>query len=308
MIEVNHLTKRYRSTRAVDDLSFQVDPGHVTGFLGPNGAGKSTTMRLILGLDTPDGGTAMVAGRPYRSIRRPAHTVGAVLDATAVHPGRSAFQHLHCLAAANGIDTTRVRRVLEQVGLGQACHRRAGGLSLGMKQRLGIAAALLGDPPVLMFDEPVNGLDPEGVRWIRTLFKTMAAQGRTVFVSSHLISEMAVTADHLIIIGAGRLIAHTTVADLTHTNPPVQVMSAQAGQLAAVLARHGAEIHDLRSDSVTIRGMQPITIGNLAAHHQLPIHHLAAQPDTLEDAYLRLTDSSVQYRTATLPTTDGVRP
>jgi ABC-2 type transport system ATP-binding protein len=215
VIELHHLTKRYRDTLAVDDLSFTVEPGHVTGFLGPNGAGKSTTMRLILGLDSPTSGQALVNGRRYTSLSRPMHEVGALLDAGAVHGGRSAYNHLLCLARTNDISATRVAGVLEQVGLSGVARKRVGGFSLGMKQRLGIAATLLGDPGVLMFDEPVNGLDPDGVRWIRDLMRSLAAEGRTVLLSSHLMSEMALTAERIVIIGRGKLITEATVAELT---------------------------------------------------------------------------------------------
>lgn len=215
VIEVKQLTKRYGTARAVDDLSFTVQPGHVTGFLGPNGAGKSTTMRLILGLDTPTSGEALVNGRRYATLGRPLHEVGALLDANALHPTRSAYNHLLCLARSNGIGPVRVAEVLEQVGLAGVARKKAGGFSLGMKQRLGIAAALLGDPGVLMFDEPVNGLDPDGVRWIRDLMRSLAAEGRTVLLSSHLMSEMALTADRIVIVGRGRLIVETSVKDLT---------------------------------------------------------------------------------------------
>lgn len=222
VIEANHLTKRYRSTTAVDDLSFRVEPGRVTGFLGPNGAGKSTTMRLILGLAAPTAGRALVNGRPYREAAHPMREVGALLDATAVHGGRSAYNHLLALAATHGISEVRVADVLAQVGLSGVARKRVGGFSLGMKQRLGIAAALLGDPAVLMFDEPVNGLDPDGVRWIRHLMRDLAAEGRTILLSSHLMSEMELTADHLIIIGRGRLIADTPLAELTGRYPSLE--------------------------------------------------------------------------------------
>ncbi|MCF6473995.1 ATP-binding cassette domain-containing protein [Nonomuraea sp. MG754425] len=215
MIELQHLTKRYGGTLAVDDLSFAVAPGHVTGFLGPNGAGKSTTMRLILGLDAPTSGQALVNGRRYTSFRKPLREVGALLDASAVHGGRSAYNHLLCMARANGIGLKRVVQVLEQVGLASVARKRVGGISLGMKQRLGIASALLGNPGVLMFDEPVNGLDPDGVRWIRDLLRSLAAEGRTILLSSHLMSAMALTAERIVIIGRGRLITEATVAELT---------------------------------------------------------------------------------------------
>ena len=222
VIELKHLTKRYGATLAVDDLSFSVRPGLVTGFLGPNGAGKSTTMRLILGLCAPTSGEALVNGRRYASLRRPVHEVGALLDANAVHGARSAYDHLLCLARTNGIGPRRVAESLERVGLTGVARRPVGGFSLGMKQRLGIAAALLGDPGVLIFDEPVNGLDPDGVRWIRDLMRTLAAQGRTILLSSHLMSEMALTADHIVIVGKGRLIAEATVAELTARYPTLE--------------------------------------------------------------------------------------
>lgn len=222
VIELNRLTKRYGDTLAVDDLSFNVEPGHVTGFLGPNGAGKSTTMRLILGLDSPTSGEALVNGRRYTSLSRPMREVGALLDASAVHGGRSAYNHLLCLARTNDISATRVSEVLQQVGLAGVARKRVGGFSLGMKQRLGIAAALLGDPGTLMFDEPVNGLDPDGVRWIRDLMRSLAKQGRTVLLSSHLMSEMALTAERIIIVGRGKLITEATVAELTGRYPSLE--------------------------------------------------------------------------------------
>ncbi|TMR14300.1 ATP-binding cassette domain-containing protein [Nonomuraea turkmeniaca] len=222
MIELHQLTKHYGGTLAVDDLSFKVEPGHVTGFLGPNGAGKSTTMRLILGLDAPTSGQALVNGRRYATLSRPMHEVGALLDAGAVHGGRSAYNHLLCLARTNDISATRVAEALEQVGLSGVARKRVGGFSLGMKQRLGIAAALLGDPGVLMFDEPVNGLDPDGVRWIRDLMRSLAAEGRTILLSSHLMSEMALTAERIVIIGRGKLIAESTVAELTARYPSLE--------------------------------------------------------------------------------------
>ncbi|MBB5080405.1 ABC-2 type transport system ATP-binding protein [Nonomuraea endophytica] len=222
MIELRQLTKRYGDTLAVDELSFRVEPGHVTGFLGPNGAGKSTSMRLVLGLDAPTSGQALVNGGRYADLRRPLHEVGALLDAGAVHPGRSAYNHLMCLALSNDIGARRVAQVLELVGLSGVARKKAGGFSLGMKQRLGIAAALLGDPGVLMFDEPVNGLDPDGVRWIRGLMRGLAEEGRTVLLSSHLMSEMALTADRIVIVGRGRLVADATVAELTAGYPSLE--------------------------------------------------------------------------------------
>lgn len=239
VIELQHLTKRYDGTLAVDDLSFTVEPGHVTGFLGPNGAGKSTTMRLILGLDAPTSGHALVRGRRYTSLSKPMHEVGALLDAGAVHGGRSAYNHLLCLARTNGIGATRVAEVLEQVGLTGVARKRVAGFSLGMKQRLGIAAALLGDPGVLMFDEPVNGLDPDGVRWIRDLMRSLASEGRTVLLSSHLMSEMALTAERIVIVGRGRLIMQATVAELTARFPSLEdaYMALTAGSVEFGAAR-----------------------------------------------------------------------
>jgi ABC-2 type transport system ATP-binding protein len=222
VIEVNELTKKYRRTVAVDRLSFRVEPGHVTGFLGPNGAGKSTTMRLLLGLGAPDSGEALVNGKRYATFRRPMRQVGALLDANAVHGGRSAVNHLRCLARTNGIGPVRVDEVLDQVGLSAVAHKPVGRFSLGMKQRLGVAGALLGDPEVLMFDEPVNGLDPDGVRWIRELMRSLAAEGRTVLLASHLMSEMALTAEHLVVVGRGKLIAQTTVEELTGSHPSLE--------------------------------------------------------------------------------------
>ncbi|SDL90510.1 ABC-2 type transport system ATP-binding protein [Nonomuraea jiangxiensis] len=239
MIQLQHLTKRYGDALAVDDLSFNIEPGHVTGFLGPNGSGKSTTMRMILGLDAPTSGQALINGRRYTSISKPMHEVGALLDANAVHGGRSAYNHLLCLARTNGIGPARVAEVLEQVGLAGVARRRVRGFSLGMKQRLGIASALLGDPDVLMFDEPVNGLDPDGVRWIRDLMRSLAAQGRTILLSSHLMSEMALTAERIVIIGRGRLIAEATVTELTARYPSLEdaYLALTAGSLEYGAAR-----------------------------------------------------------------------
>jgi ABC-2 type transport system ATP-binding protein len=300
MIEAAGLSKRYGATVAVDDLSFTVPPGQVTGFLGPNGAGKSTTMRLILGLDAPDSGSVTVNGRPYASCRRPLLVAGALLEARSFHGGRSARNHLMCLALSNGISRARVGEVLEQTGLGSAARRRAGGFSLGMAQRLGIAAALLGDPPVLMLDEPVNGLDPEGVRWIRTLLKSLAAQGRTVFLSSHLMSEMAMTADRLIIIGRGRLIAQTTVEDFLNRGPggSVRVRSPQAGALAALLTAGGAAVARRDGDTMTVTGITAEAIGELARVNGVALAGLSAQQATLEDRYMELTRDCADYRAA----------
>jgi ABC-2 type transport system ATP-binding protein len=300
MIEATGLSKRYGTTIAVDDLSFSVPPGQVTGFLGPNGAGKSTTMRLILGLDAPTSGTVTVSGRRYGEFRRPLFQVGALLEAKAFHGGRSARNHLLCLAFSNGISPARVDKVLDLVGLGGAARRRAGGFSLGMSQRLGIAAALLGDPPVLLLDEPVNGLDPEGVVWIRTLLRSLAAEGRTVLLSSHLMSEMSMTADRLIIIGRGRLIAQTTVEDFLATGSGgfVRVRSPQAGALARLLTAQGAAVARQGDDSLTVTGTTSGAIGELARVNGLALAELSQHRATLEERYMELTRDSADYRAA----------
>jgi len=298
MIEATGLTKRYGATVAVDDLSFTAPPGQVTGFLGPNGAGKSTTMRLILGLDAPDSGSVTVGGRPYAAWRRPLFQAGALLEAKAFHGGRSARNHLLCLALSNGIGRVRVDEVLDLTGLASAARRRAGGFSLGMSQRLGIAAALLGDPPVLMLDEPVNGLDPEGVVWIRTLLRTLAAEGRTVLLSSHLMSEMAMTADRLVVIGRGRLIAEAALADFLAAGPggSVTVRSPQAGALAALLTARGATVTRQDADTLAVTGTSPEEIGELARADGLTLTGLTAHQATLEDRYMELTRDAADYR------------
>ena len=298
MIEAIGLTKRYGTAVAVDNLSFTVPPGQVTGFLGPNGAGKSTTMRLILGLDAPTSGSVTVNGRPYTQYRRPLLEVGALLEAKAVHGGRSARNHLKWLALSNGISRSRVDHVLDQVGLSGVARRRAGGFSLGMGQRLGIAAALLGDPKVLLFDEPVNGLDPEGVLWIRTLLKSLAAEGRTVFVSSHLMSEMALTADRLIIIGRGRLIADTTIGDLLQgaSGNHIRVRSPEAGELARLLTAHGADVLRQDDDTLRITGATSDTIGEIARSNGLTLRELSTHQVSLEERYMELTSGAVDYR------------
>jgi ABC-2 type transport system ATP-binding protein len=300
MIEAIGLSKRYGDTLAVDDLSFAVPAGQVTGFLGPNGAGKSTTMRLILGLDAPTGGSVTVNGKPYTSLRRPLFEVGALLEAKAVHGGRSARNHLMALALSNGIPPARVEQVLDQVGLRSVARQRSGGFSLGMGQRLGIAAALLGDPGVLIFDEPVNGLDPEGVLWIRTLLKALAAEGRTVFLSSHLMSEMAITADRLIVIGRGRLIAQTTIGDFLAGGDGsfVQARSPEAGTLAALLQARGATVVRQGPDLLRVTGADAAAIGEIARAEGLTLLELSAQQATLEQRYMELTGDSVDYRTA----------
>ncbi len=298
MIEAAGLSKHYSSTEAVDELTFTVPPGQITGFLGPNGAGKSTTMRLILGLDAPTAGTVTVAGRPYRSLRRPLLTMGALLDARAVHGGRSAREHLVAIALSNGIARRRVQEVLDLVGLQRVAGKRAGGFSLGMSQRLGIAAALLGDPPILMFDEPVNGLDPDGVLWIRTLLKTLAAEGRTVFLSSHLMSEMAQTADRLIIIGRGRLIAQGTLTDVLSSGSQaiVRVRSPDSLQLAALLGRLGAAAHPQADGTLQITGASAEEVGEVARTHSFTLQELSTQQASLEDRYMQLTREAVEYR------------
>ena len=300
MIEGLGLSKRYGDTVAVDDLWFTVPAGQVTGFLGPNGAGKSTTMRLILGLDAPTAGSVTVNGRPYTSYRRPLLEVGALLEASSTHGGRTAYNHLRCLALSNGIGQARVEQVLELVGLHGVAGKRAGGFSLGMSQRLGIAAALLGDPPVLMLDEPINGLDPEGVVWIRTLLKSLAAEGRTVFLSSHLMSEMAMTADRLIIIGRGRLIAETTIAEFLATGPGnyVRVRSPQAAALAALLEARGATIDRPAEDTLHVTRANTDEIGELARANDLTLQELSTQQVSLEQRYLELTGDVVDYRPA----------
>jgi len=300
MIEAHGLTKRYGATLAVDHLSFTVPPGQVTGFLGPNGAGKSTTMRMILGLDAPQSGTVTVNGRPYAACRRPLFQVGALLEAKAFHGGRSARNHLLALAMSNGIGRAQVDRVLELAGLSGAASRRAGGFSLGMAQRLGIAAALLGDPPVLLLDEPVNGLDPEGVRWIRTLLRSLAAEGRTVLLSSHLMSEMAQTADRLIIVGRGRLIAQTTMSDLlaSGTGSFVRVRSPEAAALAEHLIAQGATVTEHAGDTLTVTGVTAETIGEAARTGGITLTELSAQQASLEDRYMELTRDSADYQAA----------
>jgi ABC-2 type transport system ATP-binding protein len=300
MIEAIGLSKRYGDTLAVDDLSFTVPPGQVTGFLGPNGAGKSTTMRMILGLDTPTSGSVTVNGQPYTGYRRPLFEVGALLEAKAVHGGRSAQDHLRCLALSNGIGKARVEQVLDQVGLRSVARRRAGGFSLGMGQRLGIAATLLGDPPVLMFDEPVNGLDPEGVLWIRTLLKALAAEGRTVFLSSHLMSEMALTADRLIVIGRGRLLAQTSVDDFVGggSGSFVRVRSTERDALARLLEAQGAIVVAEGGDALRVTGTSGDAVGELARANHLALQELSAHQVSVEERYMQLTSDAVDYRTA----------
>ncbi|GAA3740405.1 ATP-binding cassette domain-containing protein [Plantactinospora mayteni] len=296
-IEARGLRKRYGATVAVHDLSFTVPAGRVTGFVGPNGAGKSTTMRMILGLDAPDGGTALVGGRPYHALRTPLREVGALLDAGAVHPGRRARDHLLWMAHSNGLPTRRVDEVIEQVGLGGAARRRAGGFSLGMRQRLGIAAALLGDPPVLLFDEPVNGLDPEGIRWIRGLLRSLAAQGRAVLVSSHLMGELEGSADHLLVIGRGRLIADTSVAALlaTASGDRVALRTSRRAEAMEVLANAGATVAAIDAETVTVSGLPAERVVALLTARALAFSEVVAHRATLEEAYLELTGNAAEF-------------
>jgi ABC-2 type transport system ATP-binding protein len=297
-IEVRNLTKRYGATLAVDDLSFDVNPGFVTGFIGPNGSGKTTTMKLILGLDNPTSGQVTVGGKPYRDLPAPLREVGALIDAKAVHPSRTAFHYLLGLAQSNAIPTSRIDEVLGMVGMEAVAGKKVGGFSLGMGQRLGIAGALLGDPPVLMFDEPLNGLDPEGIVWIRQLMQHLAGEGRTVFVSSHLMNEMAVTADHLIVIGQGKLLRDEGVTEFVDSNSEhwVLVRSPQLDELSAELTNAGARVKPGTEDSIDVAGLDAQAIGDLAAAKGLTLHELATQRASLEDAFMDLTRDSVEYR------------
>jgi ABC-2 type transport system ATP-binding protein len=299
MIQLTSLTKVYRRNRAVDGLTCSVEPGHVTGFLGPNGAGKSTTMRMIVGLDRPTAGTATVLGKRYRDLKYPLRHVGALLDASQVHPSRSARAHLRWLAATNALPGARVDEVLGIVGLSEVADRQAGSFSLGMAQRLGIAVALLGDPEVLLFDEPVNGLDPEGIRWIRTLMRELAAEGRTVLVSSHLLAEMSNTADRLLVIGRGRLIASTTMADFLADSGvgTVRVRSPQLDLLHELLTAQGVSVRN-DDGALLAQGVSTEQVGQLAADRGLTLHELSTQRASLEEAYLRMTDDAVDYRAA----------
>lgn len=298
VIRARGLTKRYGSTVAVDELSFDVLPGRVTGFLGPNGAGKSTTMRMILGLDLPTRGSVTVGGRRFAEHRQALRDVGAVLESRAVHPGRSAYHHLLCLAQSNGIDRRRVTEVLDVVGLDGAARRRARSFSLGMSQRLGLAAALLGDPPVIMCDEPVNGLDPEGIRWIRTFLRQLAAEGRTVFVSSHLMSEMALTADHVIVVGRGRLLADTGMAQLLRDAAAdvTLVRTPEAERLGGLVRAAGGTVRPANDGGMEVSGLSAPEIGDLAARERITLHELTPQQPSLEAAFLELTEGAVQFR------------
>jgi len=297
MIEARGLTKRYGDKVAVNDLSFSVAPGTVTGFLGPNGAGKTTTMRLILGLDAPNSGTVTIGGKRYADLANPMREVGALLDAKAVHGGRSAYNHLLCLAQTNGIGRRRVSEVIDLVGLGEVARKRSKGFSLGMGQRLGIAATLLGDPKVLMFDEPVNGLDPEGILWIRNLMKALAAEGRTVFVSSHLMSEMEHTADHLIVIGRGKLLADCTMEEFIarSSGQTVRVRTPQPELLAkGVTAAGGSSVAD-PPGTLTVQGLSAMQVGDIAFDSGVRVHELSVVRASLEAAFMELTGDSVEY-------------
>ncbi|MFE3860789.1 ABC transporter ATP-binding protein [Streptomyces goshikiensis] len=298
MIELEGLTKRFGGKVAVDNLSFQVRPGVVTGFLGPNGAGKSTTMRMMLDLDNPTSGTVRIDGKHYRDLPEPLKYIGALLDAKAMHGGRSAYNNLLCLAQSNRIPTSRVDEVLDLVGLTPVARQKSKGFSLGMGQRLGIAAALLGDPEILMFDEPVNGLDPEGILWIRNLMKGLAAEGRTTFVSSHLMSEMALTAEHLIVIGQGKLLADLSMADFIQQNSRsyVRMRSPQQERLKDVLHEAGIDAIDVpATGTLEINGVAAEQLGELAAQHQIVLHELSPQRASLEEAFMRMTADSVEY-------------
>jgi ABC-2 type transport system ATP-binding protein len=297
MIEVREVTKRYGSTVAVDGLSFEVREGEVTGFLGPNGAGKSTTMRMIVGLDAPTSGGVTIDGHPYHELRFPLHHVGALLEAKAIHPGRSARNHLRWLADSNGIDRRRVDHVLELVGLADVAHRRSGGFSLGMGQRLGIATALLGDPATLLLDEPVNGLDPEGIQWVRQLLRSLAAEGRSILVSSHLMSEMALTADRLIVVGKGRLITEGTVDDVVGRGSTghVRVATADPQALHQLLSDTGADVETRADDILIVTGIDARQVGIVAGTAGITLYELSPQSASLEDAFMELTRDASEY-------------
>jgi ABC-2 type transport system ATP-binding protein len=297
VIELQGLTKRFGSKTAVDDLSFQVRPGVVTGFLGPNGAGKSTTMRMVLDLDHPTSGSVRIDGRHYRELDEPLKYIGALLEARGLHGGRTAYNNLLCLAQSNRIPESRVTEVLELVGLSAVARKKPKGFSMGMGQRLGIAAALLGNPQILMFDEPVNGLDPEGIHWIRNLMKALAAEGRTIFVSSHLMSEMALTADHLIVIGQGRLLADTSMADFIHRNSRSYVRLRSPHRERLLDALHGAGLTAVEAGDGTLEvdGATAEQVGDLAARHGITLHELSAQRASLEEAFMRMTAATVEY-------------
>jgi ABC-2 type transport system ATP-binding protein len=298
VIEASALTKVYGDKRAVDDLSFTVRPGIVTGFLGPNGSGKSTTMRLVLGLDRPTRGAAKVNGKHYREHAAPLHEVGALLEARSIHTGRSARNHLLALAQTHGVSRKRVDELIDLVGLHDVARKRAGKFSLGMGQRLGIASALLGDPHTLLLDEPVNGLDPEGIHWIRNLLRNLAAEGRTVFVSSHLMSEMAVTADHLIVIGRGKLIADTTVDEFVRraSGLLVHVRTPDAEKLRELVAQDGVQVTTTAPNVLEIEGLTPEQVGELAAEHRIVLHGLSERQASLEEAFMHLTRDDIEFK------------
>ncbi len=302
MIELKGLTKQFGQTVAVQDLTFTVRPGQVTGFLGPNGAGKSTTMRMILGLDRPTSGTALINGKSYHELERPLTQVGALLDAKWVHPNRSARAHLEWLAATNDLPKSRVEEVLRLVGLSEVAGKNAGGFSLGMSQRLGLAGALLGDPKVLLFDEPVNGLDPEGILWIRRFMQRLAAEGRTVLVSSHLLSEMAQTAEHLVVIGRGQLIADTTTKDFIDraSEQSVRVRSPQLDQLRSLLISHGMTVREEGDAALLVAGVTSDEVGKVAGTNNVTLYELAPQQASLEEAFMRMTGGAVEYHGAGL--------
>jgi ABC-2 type transport system ATP-binding protein len=297
LIQVRNLTKHFGPKLAVNDLSFEVQPGAVTGFLGPNGAGKTTTLRLLLGLAKPDKGSATINGVSFQDLRAPMREVGAVLDARAYHPGRKARDHLLVLAEAGRIPARRVNEVLALVGLEEVANKRAGSYSLGMAQRLGIAAALLGDPPVLLFDEPVNGLDPEGILWVRTLMQSLAAQGRTVFVSSHLMSEMSLTATHVIVIGRGRLLRDSSIDDLVKSSSgrAVRLKSPNAAALVPRLAARGATVEANGDETLLVHGLEPEAVGDIAFEAGAPVHELFPQEASLEEAFMELTREDVEF-------------
>ena len=297
MIEVIGVTKHYKDKLAVDDLSFEVKSGQVTGFLGPNGSGKSTTMRMIMGLDAPETGSALVNGRTYRDLPVPLREVGALLEASAIHPGRSAYNHLWYLAQSNDIPRSSIDAVLEMVGLSDVARKRAGKFSMGMGQRLGIAAALLGDPEVLLFDEPINGLDPEGILWVRNLLKRLASEGRTVFVSSHLMSEMALTADHLVVIGRGHLISTGSVSEFIaqSTSQFVRVRSPRSGELRQLLLADHVQVADEDDGALSVSGLSASDIGEIAGASGIYLYELSPQMASLEDAFMELTRDSVEY-------------
>jgi ABC-2 type transport system ATP-binding protein len=304
MLQIDHLTKRYGSTLAIDDLSFDVKAGVVTGFLGPNGSGKSTTMRIILGLDHPSKGRAIVNGKNYSELKEPLRDVGALLDAKAVHPGRTARNHLRALAASNKIKKSRVDEVLDFVGITSVANKRVGDYSLGMSQRLGIAAALLGDPGILLFDEPVNGLDPEGIRWIRDFFRSLANEGRTVFVSSHLMSEMAVSADQIIVIGRGRFITQGSIDDLTATvNGTVYVRASDIKKLSAAISSQHGTVHEENDQALTVGDLTSDQIGQIAFNAGITVLELTPQRASLEDVFMDLTADAVEFGGGTLETT-----